>query len=214
VHYVKAEEAPWLWYEPFDIGKVPATGGHGTDLFKDHPDLPEIIVHWFVTTLIKTPGHAPADPVAAAPILADLEFGGGVARVRQQLLEARQRDPQAQLFPEVSVDIIGSDYVRKAEDDKKAGHAQEAEAEIKTGIEVFKLNLLAYPDSADAHSNLAWAYLTDGQKDLAREYAEKGLALLDSHKAPASSWADTELRRGEIRKDLQGTLKKLTEGNK
>src|SRR5439155_655994 len=61
VHYSASHEAPWLWYEPFDIGKVPANGGHGTDLFKPHPELPGIIVDWFVTTLMKTPGHAPAD---------------------------------------------------------------------------------------------------------------------------------------------------------
>ena len=29
---------------------------------------------------------------------------------------------------------------------------------MKAGIEIFKLNLLAYPDSADAHYNLADAY--------------------------------------------------------
>src|SRR5204862_2872193 len=51
VHYSASHEAPWLWYEPFDIGKVPAKGGHGTDMFKVHPELPGIIVDWFVTTL-------------------------------------------------------------------------------------------------------------------------------------------------------------------
>ena len=44
VHYSASHEAPWLWYEPFDIGKVPAGGGHGTDMFKVHPELPGIIV--------------------------------------------------------------------------------------------------------------------------------------------------------------------------
>ena len=53
VHYCSTEDAPWLWYEPFDLGKVPAHGGHGTDMFQVHPELPDIIVHWFVTTLIK-----------------------------------------------------------------------------------------------------------------------------------------------------------------
>src|SRR6266704_5739624 len=69
VHYSASHEAPWLWYEPFDIGKVPAKGGHGTDMFKVHPELPGIIVDWFVTTLIKTPGHAPADTVASASVI-------------------------------------------------------------------------------------------------------------------------------------------------
>jgi len=197
VHYSASHEAPWLWYEPFDIGKVPANGGHGTDLFKPHPELPGIIVDWFVTTLTKTPGHAPADTVASAAILNQIEMPGGVAQVTQQLMEARRKDPQVQLFPEITVDILAS------------GHLREGDA--KTAIEIFKLNLLAYPDSADAHYNLADAYLADGQKELARQYAEKALALLDSHAAPLSSWSDTEQRRGEIRRSAERTLQKLDE---
>src|SRR5438067_1860411 len=197
VHYSASQEAPWLWYEPFDIGKVPAKGGHGTDLFKPHPELPGIIVDWFVTTLIKTPGHAPADTVASAAILNQIETPDGVAQATRRLTEARQKDPKAQLWPEVTVDIIAS------------GHLREGDA--KTAIEIFKLNLLAYPDSADAHYNLADAYLADGQKELARQYAEKALALIDSHAAPLSSWSDTEERRGEIRRSVQKTLKKLSE---
>ena len=81
--------------------------------------------------------------------------------------------------------------------------------ETKAAIEIFKLNLLAYPDSADAHTSLADVYLKDGQKDLARQYAEKALALLDSHTAPASSWSDTEPRRKLIRDSAQQNLKQL-----
>ena len=209
VHYSAAEDAPWLWYETSDTSKVPAHGGHGTDLFQPHPELLGIIVHWFVTTLLRTPGHAPADALAAAPLLNQLQTPGSVSQVQQQLAEARSRDPQTQLWLEVALDIIGSDYLRRAVVDKEAGHRQEADAEIKTGIEVFKLNLLAYPDSADAHSNLADAYLQDGQKALARQYAEKALAMIDSHKAPLSSWSDTEQRRAEIRSGVQDTLKEL-----
>jgi tetratricopeptide (TPR) repeat protein len=200
IHYSAAQEAPWLWYETSDAGKVPATGSHGTDLFRTHGDLPGILVQWFVTTLIKTPGRAPADPLAANAILNQLTMPGGAAQVRQQLIEARQKDPHAQLWPEVSGDIIGSGQLR--------------EGKTKEAIDIFEVNLLAYPDSADAHFNLADAYLQDGQKDLARQYAEKALAMLDSHTAPLSSWSDTEQRRAEVRQDIQDTLKKLTEGNK
>jgi pimeloyl-ACP methyl ester carboxylesterase len=211
IHYPAAQEAPWLWYETSDPSKVPDTGSHGTDLFKTHPDLPGIIVQWFVTTLIKTPGHAPVDPLAAAAILNQLAVPGGAAQVTQQLMEARKRDPKAQLFPEVSLDIIASGFLLQAETDEKAGHLREATMERKATIENFKLNLLAYPDSADAHYNLADAYLKDGQKDLARQYAEKALAMIDSHKAPLSSWSDTEQRRAEIRSLVQDTLKELNE---
>jgi len=195
VYYVEPEEAPWLWYEPFDIGKVPAKGGHGTDLFAGHPELPGIIVHWFVTTLLKTPGHAPVDPIAAAPILEEVEFGGGLADAKQQLMDARKRDPKAQLWPEVSMTTVGEDFMR--------------EGDMKSAVEVFKLNLLAYPDSADVVENLAEAYLSDGQKELAREFANKTLVLLDSHNLPASSWTDTEQYRGEIRRGAEDVLKKL-----
>src|SRR5271163_46929 len=177
VHYSAAGEAPWVWYEPNDVGKVPANGGHGTDMFKVHPELPGIIVNWFVTTLIKTPGHAPADTVASAAIIDEIRSPGGVEKARQQLLGARQKDPKAQLWPEVTVSIIAQDHLRAGE--------------TKPAVEIFELNLLAYPDSADAEGSLADAYLADGQKDLARQHAERALALLDSHGSPASSWTDT-----------------------
>lgn len=197
VHFSAAEDAPWLWYEPFDIGRVPAKGGHGTDMFQTHPDLPGIIVHWFVTTLVKTPGHSPADTLAAAPLLRLLQLPSGAAQVKKQFVDARRIDPQAQLWPEVVLDILGADSQRVGD--------------IKTAIEIFMLNLLAYPDSADANDDLAGAYLADGQKDLARQYAERALALLDSHKVPASSWSDTEQKRGRIRRSAERTLAQATQ---
>ena len=194
VHYSASHEAPWLWYEPFDVGRVAAGGGHGTDMFKVHPELPGIIVDWFVTTLIKTPGHAPADTVASASVINQIRMPGGVAQVTQQLIEARRKDPDTQLFPEITVSTIG-----------------QGAGEPKLAVEVLKLVLLAYPDSADANDNLASAYLKDGQRDLARQHAEKALAILDAHKGPASSWTDTEEYRGEIRRDAQKTLQELAE---
>jgi dienelactone hydrolase len=200
VHYSQAEDAPWLWYETFlDSGKVPAKGGHGTDMFKPHPELPGIIIDWFKRTLLKTLAPPMADTLASAEVLNQLNFGGivGVAQVKQQLLEARKKDPQAQLFPEVTADSIGEDYQR--------------DGDAKTALEVFKLLEIAYPQSADVQNDLADAYLANGQKDMAREHAQRALSLLDSHAAPASSWSDTEQRRGEIRKSAEETLKKASE---
>jgi len=199
IHYSAVQDAPWKWYEPIDIGKVPATGGHGTDLFKPHPELRGIIVNWFVTTLIKTPGHAPADTIASAEIINELQIPSRADQIAQQLTEARSKNPQAQLFPEITASIVGQDFMR--------------DGDVKSGIDVFKLVVLAYPDSADANDNLAGAYLKDGQKDLAKQHAEKALAILDSHKVPASSWTDTEEYRGEIRRDIEKILKQLTPGS-
>ncbi|PYL76297.1 MAG: hypothetical protein DMF26_06650 [Verrucomicrobia bacterium] len=197
VHYSQAEDAPWLWYETFlDSGKVPAKGGHGTDMFKPHPELPGIVVDWFKRTLLKTPVPPMADTLASVEVLNQLNFGGiaGVGKVKQQLLEARKKDPQAQLFPEVTADSIGEDYQR--------------DGDAKTALEVFKLLEIAYPQSADVQNDLADAYLANGQKDMAREHAQRVLSLLDSHAAPESSWSDTEQRRSEIRKSAEETLKK------
>ena len=214
VHYSAAQDAPWIWYETSDASKVPAKGGHGTDMFKPHPELPGIITDWFVTTLIKTPGHAPVDALASAAILNELWTPEGVARATQQLMEARRKDPLAQLWPEINVDIIGEDHVRESESARKAGRLREAKMELNAGIEIFKLNLLAYPSSADAHLNLADAYLKDGQTDLARQYAEKALSMIDSHAAPVSSWSDTQQRRGEVRSGVQDVLKQLNGAQK
>src|SRR5437868_8983881 len=137
VHYSAAQDAPWIWYETSDASKVPAKGGHGTDLFKGHSELPGIIVDWFVTTLIKPPGHAPADTLASASTINEIQTPGGVAKVTQQLIEARKTDPLAQLFPEVTASTIGQGFLRVGD--------------TKSAIEVLQLVLLAYPDSADAN---------------------------------------------------------------
>src|SRR5262249_56699048 len=84
------------------------------------------------------------------------------------------------------------------------------EGDLKSAIAVLKLVVMAYPDSADANENLADAYLADGQKDLAKQYAEKALAIVDAHKLPASSWTDTDEYRGEVSSSVAHTLKTLT----
>src|SRR5438045_934395 len=166
-------------------------------MFKVHPELPGIIVDWCVTTLTETPGHATADTVASASVINQIQMPGGVAQVTQQLIEARHKDPDAQLFPEVTVSTIGQDHMRAHEP--------------KLAIEVLNLVLLAYPESADANETLAEAYLADGQKELARQHAEKALTVLDAHNLPASSWTDTDQYRGEIRRSAQKILKQLNE---
>ena len=89
--------------------------------------------------------------------------------------------------------IIGQDFQR-------AGNAHAA-------VEVFELNLLAYPDSADANENVAEAYQATGQTRRARQYARTSLALLADSARPGSSWATTEQFRGEIRRGAEKVLK-------
>jgi dienelactone hydrolase len=193
VRYAAVREASWLWYETADASKVAAGGAHGTDLLAVHPELPEVLVDWFVTTLIRTPGHAPAETVACAAALDDLRAPGGVERIRQKLLDRRKVDAEAQLFPEITASIIGFDHQR--------------DGDPKAAVDVLELVLLAYPTAA-AHENLSEAYLQNGQNDLARKHAETALAMLDAHDRPASSWSDTEQFRGELRSGAQTVLQK------
>ncbi|MFY9553020.1 MAG: DinB family protein [Thermoanaerobaculia bacterium] len=190
VHY-GGTRPPWLGFE--DREGIPVTGGHGTDMFQRHPELLGTLSDWFVMTLIRTPGRAQIDETAAAlpstPILKELETPGGVARVTRKLADARRKDPNAQLWPEIVVSIMGYDHM--------------AAGETKLAVELMKVNVLAYPESADAHDSLSDAYLADGQKELARENAEKALALLPS------DTADSETRREEIRDSAQAKLKQL-----
>ncbi len=49
-------------------------------------------------------------------------------------MEARRKDPQAQLSPEINVDIKGEDHVREGESERKAGRLREAKMQIDTAI--------------------------------------------------------------------------------
>jgi dienelactone hydrolase len=58
------EVMPWLFSVFSNPGKKFVhypTGGHGSDMFAVHPELRDVIVDWYVTALITTPGHAPAE---------------------------------------------------------------------------------------------------------------------------------------------------------
>jgi hypothetical protein len=68
--------------------------------------------------------------------------------------------------------------------------AIKAPAEL-TLIKANRLVWLAYPDSADAHDNLADAYQKDGQKGLARQDAEKALNILDPRRSCRSRTTST-----------------------
>ncbi len=193
------EIVPWLYSIASNPGNRFAhfsTGGHGSDMFAVHPELRSMIVDWYVTTLIKTPGHAPAAKRAAVPpateMLALLEEPGGVAKLTQKLAEARRTDPKAVLFSENLVNFIGY------------GHLQGGD--VKGAVEIFKLNVTAFPDSPNVYDSLSDAYLADGERHLARQNAKKALELL------ASDTADPEDRRNAIRDSAQQKLKRLGEG--
>jgi tetratricopeptide (TPR) repeat protein len=150
-----------------------------------------------VTTLIKTPGKAPAATKTKAAdtervnILRLLEEPGGVTKVAQKLSEARQRDPKATLFSEAIVNAIGYEHIQSGDP--------------KGAAEFFTLNVMAYPDSANVYDSLSDAYLAEGRNDLAKKYAQKALETL-----PADTTVDED-RKKLIRDSAEQKLKQLAE---
>ena len=190
---------PWLFNVSSNAGKKYvhyATGGHGADMFAAHPELRGAIVDWFVTTLIKTPGRAPADKSSwpAAPyaqILSEIEAPGGAGKVSGKLAAARRNDPHAVIFPESVVNLMGYEHLQSGD--------------IKGALEIMKLNAAAYPESPNAYDSLSDTYLADGENEPARQNAKKALELL------SSDTADPEPRREAIRASAQQKLDRLGE---
>jgi dienelactone hydrolase len=191
------EVMPWL----FSLSSNPdkqfvhyATGGHGADIFRIHPELRGKIVDWYVTTLIKTPGHAPAaNPTWTAPASAEMlnlmEQPGGTAKVAQKLQEARASNPKAVLFDETTVNILGYEHFQAGD--------------TKGALEILKLNATAFPESPNVYDSLSDVYIATGEKELARQNANKTLKLL------ASDTKDPEQLRNAIRDSAEQKLKQL-----
>ena len=171
-----------------------AKGGHGADIFAPHPELIAEIVNWYRTTLITTPGHAPASADTAGigkefAALALIDQPDGPAKVAQQLAEARRRDPKATIIPEAIVNAVGYEHLQ-------SGNVSQA-------IAVFSLNTTAFPASANAYDSLADAYVVAEKKDLARANAQKALDLLPTDTSVPADF------RNRIRESAEQKLKQL-----
>jgi len=189
------EIMPWLFGVSSNPGKKfmhYTSGGHGADMFAVHPELRSVIVDWYVTTLMKTPGKAPADKSSesasqSVQMLNQIEMPGGVEQAARKLAEARRSDPKAAIFPETIVNLIGYEHLQAGD--------------TKSAVEIMKLNVIAFPESPNAYDSLSDVYLADGQKELARQNAKKALELL------ASDTTDPQARRDAIRDNAQLKLK-------
>ena len=170
-------------------------GGHGVEMFTAHKELPGMIVDWFGTTLRGGPSAAATSASASASRASDFleltDHPGGVSKAGQMFAEAHQRDPSAVLFSEAVMNRLGYEHLQSGD--------------TKGAVELMKLNVTAYPNSANAYDSLGDAYLADGQKDLARKSAKQALEHL------AGDTTDTEARRNGIKGNAQQKLKQLGE---
>jgi dienelactone hydrolase len=168
-------QAPQLMHWFADVSGNPrnrfigfSNGRHGTEIFGPHPELPRQIVGWFVETLVKSP----ADPTArftrrkaaVSEFWAVVTQRGGAVNAARLFRDARKRDSKAFLFPEFILNQLA--YTRLQDGD------------IDDAVELFKLNVEAYPTSSNAHDSLADGYAARGQNELALAAAQKCLDLL------------------------------------
>jgi tetratricopeptide (TPR) repeat protein len=126
--------------------------------------------------------------------LEQIDRPGGASEVISGLAKAREHDPRAVLFSEVSVNQLGYEHLQLGD--------------TKGAVEIMKLNTAAYPDSPNAYDSLADAYLADGQKVLALQIAKRALQLL------AKDRTDPEVRRNAIRDSAERKLKQLEPAGK
>jgi dienelactone hydrolase len=171
-----------------------ATGGHGTDMFKAHPDLPADILAWYKATLMRKGAAAPSavrtrPPDPAIALLVTMDEPDGAARVAEQLAAERRKNPKSEIVAPVFVNQLGYEAIQ--------------DGETKAAVSIMQINVDALPSSSNAWDSLGDAYLADGQREKAREAAERALALVDSD---ASEPAE---RREAIRQSAQQKLDEL-----
>jgi dienelactone hydrolase len=147
-------------------------GKHGTEIFGPHPELPREIVAWYVQTLLKAPAepkaHVAIKKTPAWEFWSLAQEPGRVPKAVQMFHEARKRDPQAFLFPEGPLNLLGYEHLQTKQ--------------TKEAVELFKLNTEAYPNSANAYDSLGDGYMADGQNERAIAAAQKALELLPADK--------------------------------
>lgn len=172
-------------------------GRHGTEIFGPHPELVQQIVAFFVDTLVTSPVNPKVAvtprKTQASEFWALANQPGGSARAAQFFHDGRKRDPNALIFAELPVNLLGYDRLQ-------AGAKEDA-------IALFKLNTEAYPASANAEDSLSDGYLAAGQNDLALAAEQKCVELLPGDPSNADF-------KAALGKAAQEKIAKLKSGQK
>ena len=85
-------------------------------------------------------------------------------------------------------------------------HTSVQAGDLKSATEIFKLNVMAFPNSPNVYDSLGDAYVAAGQKQLALENTRKALELL------ASDTTDDQQRKDAIKASAEQKLKQLAGG--
>jgi dienelactone hydrolase len=171
------------------------TGGHGALMFTSHQELPDTIAAWFSAVLAdkpSTPEATNSTPLGADTVkmLRDLDEPGGAIVVGQKLADARKTNPAAQIFPEALANELGYQHMQAND--------------MPGAIAIMKLEVSAYPESANAMDSLGDVYLAAGDKKSALETAKQTLVLLQR------DTKDTDVRKNALRESAEQKIKQLS----
>lgn len=170
--------------------------GHGTDMFAVESGLEPALVEWFTQHLVRSPVKRTLASAARSAALGPsaafwkmLTESGGPARAKEAYEAAREKDPSVILFPEAELNALGYERLQ-------AGKIDEA-------IQLFELNVAAYPDSANVYDSLGDGYMAAGRVEEAREYARKAIEKLTTD--PQLNDQGRQAIRDSAEQKLRGT---------
>jgi tetratricopeptide (TPR) repeat protein len=149
---------------------------------------------WFEAYLRHAPANPPAVPSASKPTVIEefwtlLTSPGGLDRAFQLYDVERRRNPNRPLFPESEMNAYGYERLQK-------GHPDEA-------IAIFRMNVDAYPRSANAYDSLSDAYLAAGKRQEALAAVEQAMKRLPADKSLSDQF------RALLRESLERKIREL-----
>lgn len=169
-----------------------ADGQHAFDVLDDNIESKQIVqqtLDFLKFHLMKAETAATARVRAPSPgRFVAMIANDGITKAVQVFEEGKKTDPQAVIYRENVLNAIGYQMLQ--------------DSRIREAIEIFKLNVAAYPNSANVYDSLGDAYEANGNKELAIQNAEKTLELLakdttldEAAKTPIRTSATDKLKR-------------------
>jgi dienelactone hydrolase len=142
-------------------------GQHGFDLVDDNDQSREVIKQTldFMKFHLSKASYEAARRTPTPAQFSNIITRQGIQRAVQVYKEGRAAAPDDVLFRENTINAMGYELLQ-------GGKTKEA-------IELFKLNVAAFPESANVYDSLSEAYEADNNKELAIQNAEKALKLLE-----------------------------------
>jgi tetratricopeptide (TPR) repeat protein len=115
-----------------------------------------------VKTLQSVKTNDPFDDLSNK-VVQDVVIEKGIVKFKELYSQMKTRQPDSAL--------VGEDYINNL------GYSLVAQHRMKEAIDVLKLNVEAYPKSANTYDSLAEVYMNNGDKALAIQYYRKALEV-------------------------------------